>query len=118
MRGSPRYFEALGRAVEARFEAVEARVNPTTGSVLLEGAIDEGELTRTADAEGWFTVTGSALRAPAAGRSLSRVEPRHLAIAGFLGLAAVQAARGQLLAPSVSLVWYALEMWRGDASGA
>jgi hypothetical protein len=128
-RGDRAWFDALALelALVEGIRAVEA--NPLTGSLLIH---HEGSLERLLEqlaARGFVRVESSepreiplprrlAERTAALDAGLRRATAGELdlkgaALLGLLGLALVQAARGQFAGPAVSLLWYASNFVRG-----
>lgn len=130
-RGRAAYFETVRGRLELEPAVRAVQVNARTGSVLLylrEPVNWPQLLARVAQLDLFRLV-----RAPAPGASTRRVQapqvPGRLAELGttssavlalaLLAGAAVQSWRGQIAAPAVTLVWYAMQLLRGaDKGGA
>jgi hypothetical protein len=117
MRGDREYFSEMREALSAVTGIGIVTVSPETASILLEDVtLGDDALEHMARELGWFSIRpkpGRARRAPAAraaqtGRGAGLVgELRPSLVLILLGLAIVQAARGQLMVPALSLLWFA-----------
>jgi hypothetical protein len=118
MRGDDDYFRTVERALAGRFGAATA--NSATASVLLTGRISCLDVRRLGIEQTLFDLTlpvaTAAAEAPvttATGAAVAPTADVAQAAAGILVLfALLQAARGNILAPAVTLLWYALEALR------
>ncbi|MCZ8147127.1 MAG: hypothetical protein O9325_04630 [Roseomonas sp.] len=88
--------------------------NPTTAGLLLRFRGAAEALLAAAAKDGLFRATPPA---PAA-RNPSAAQLAPLGAAAFGFLAALQAARGAVLPPATSLLWYAGNLLRGSPSAA
>jgi hypothetical protein len=117
MRGDRDYFSEMRDALSAVSGIGVVTVAPETASILLEDVtLGDDALEHMARELGWFTIRsspGRARRVPAAhaaqtGRASGIVgELRPSLVLILLGLAIVQAARGHLMVPALSLLWFA-----------
>ena len=111
MRGDTVWFEALGRTLAAALPDCAVAVNAATGSVLMTGRVPEPDTLRRL---GQSTESFDLCRPRATGDSgqrdvsLSAADLRRLSTIVFLILAAVQVARGKVMVPAASFLWYAL----------
>jgi hypothetical protein len=118
------YFEQMSEALEGSDGVTRCQANPMTATVLIEHAAPLEQVLAFAQAQGLFRVDPQQL-GPLPGRvratqGLERIDAelqqwtkgeadlRTLALAGLIGLGVVQLIRGNVLAPAVSLFWYAL----------
>lgn len=121
-RGDRVFFAEVEKTLRRRPEVSRVTVSPPASSLLI---LHEGPLSRILDfcaAEGLFALSGPGVPPLAAEwrRVVRTTEDRLKRGAGgdlaaaaslvFLGLAAVQAARGRLLAPALSLLWYGFSL--------
>lgn len=129
-RGDRAWFDALALELSLSEGILAVDANPLTGSLLIrhEGPLERllGELAErgslhVASLEPQEIPLGRRLaqRAAAVDESLRRASAGELdlagaALLGLLLLALVQAARGQLAGPAVSLLWYASSLARGN----
>jgi hypothetical protein len=136
-RGDAAFFHRVGRALSRSAGVTRLETKPATGSVLIEheGALEP--VLDTARAAGLFEL--AAPPAPAtAGEQLARgtaLLDREVAaltagqvnlgaalFIALVGLGLFQISRGHVLAPAVTLFWYALAslrvFGRGDLGGA
>lgn len=125
MRGDRDFFERLRHELGEQTPGTEVRINATTGTVLMTGAVSSLEDLRHFGRErGWFdlSVDGSASRERHAATVLrtriSGEHARHYLITALLALAILQVARGQVLVPAASLLWYAFDMSSWPARAA
>jgi hypothetical protein len=117
MRGDREYFNEMKDALSAVSGIGIVTVAPETASILLEDVtLGDDALEQMARELGWFRIRptpGRARHAPAAraaltGRGSGIVgEMRPSLVLILLGLAIVQAARGHLMVPALSLLWFA-----------
>lgn len=139
-RGDEPFFHRLRERLSQHPDIQEVRASPRTGGVLVLHRLPLQELLEYAEAEGLFQVTTSRQRASAAAlarRNIRGVERRlleasrgeidshALMMLALAGLTVTQVARGQLLAPASSYLWYLFQMLdiggsadgNGDADG-
>lgn len=120
MRDDAGYFERVREALEGECETV--RIDPRTGSVLLVGMRSPlRDILGSAEADDLFVTSRATQRAGREGELVPFVDramtglfrgPRHWPAemaALMLLLAVIQIARGNIMAPAVSLLWYASE---------
>lgn len=111
MRGDEEYFRAVETGLARQFGAVVA--DSTTGSVLLQGAdVSSAAVGRFATEQGLFELPldQPQPRTERVAASASQIEDWAPAFALlFSVLAAIQFARGRVMAPAVTLLWYALD---------
>ena len=123
-RGATRLLPELASALENIEGVGNVHPNVVTGSLLIEGmSMSIEELQRTAHSKGYLRIVresrdelaDAALTAwwGAAVHVLERAAPLAM-----LGLAVVQAARGQFLPPALSLALYALDASRARNADA
>jgi hypothetical protein len=127
-RNDTAYFSKLAEMIRACPGVGEARVNPLTGSLIVwhEGPFEV--VAAYAEARQMFRVTGPSPAAPLrtqvaegledTSRNLEAVTGGELDLDGMLivgltGLAIQQAIEGNIMAPAVTLLWYALHAARG-----
>lgn len=128
-RGDRAWFDATALELSLLEGILAVDANPLTGSLLIrhEGPLER--LLRELAERGLLRVASLELqeiplarrlaqRAAAVDEGLRRASAGELdlagaALLGLLLLALVQAARGQLAGPAVSLVWYASSLARG-----
>lgn len=105
MRYDEEWFAAAAERLAALPAVRSARANSRTGSLLIQADTDT-DLARIVSDAGLCTVDDEAANG-------TRHWPEIPAGSGlpllFLALAALQLMRGQVMAPAVSLLWYALE---------
>jgi hypothetical protein len=137
-RGDGAYFERVRQALRRSDGVTRCQANPLTGTVLIEHVAPLEQVLGLAQAQELFYVdrTEPAL-VPGqirAAQGLQRIDAelrqltggegdlRTLALAGLIGLGVVQLIRGNVLAPAVTLFWYALMtmhfLQQQDGSGA
>jgi hypothetical protein len=110
MRGDHEYFRVIEQALSSQFPDVA--VNSATGSLLVKGpGISRAALERAAAEHGLFELEQ---REPMAVVASSRpvdvaIRWPEVAAGALAALAVVQALRGRVLAPAVTLAWYAAE---------
>jgi hypothetical protein len=125
MRGDNAYFERLEDAL-ARIEGAGAvSVRARTGSVLLEDfSTGLPAFTRAAREAGWFELIAESAPPERGTRDrgvgpldvltqdldLAALRPSLVLI--LLALAALQVARGQVMVPALTLLWFAFELSR------
>jgi hypothetical protein len=120
MRDDAGYFERARAALEG--ECSEVRVDARTGSILLVGMRSPlTQILGRAAADDLFVLSGDSRRqggqdelVPFVDRAMAGLfrGPRHWPAemaAVMLLLAIIQIARGNIMAPAVSLLWYASE---------
>lgn len=123
------YFSALTQRLAELPGVVEAIATPHTAGVLLRlepgsgtdpvAAIEGAGLLRIVESTRPLSPTLTGMRRAAeridetlAGLTAGVADLRSLTFALLLGLGLIQAARGQLMAPGLSLLWYAFELIR------
>jgi hypothetical protein len=127
MRGDGAYFEGLEEALARMDGAGAVSVRTRTGSVLLEDfAAGLPALRRTAREERWFELVEEPARAKRRSPGPSAVEAltqdldlatlRPSLVLILLALAALQAARGQVMVPALTLLWFAFELSRRSSA--
>jgi hypothetical protein len=123
-RGDPAYFERVSQALARCDGVTHYDVNSMTGSILIEHAAPLEQVLDFAQAEGLFRVQRvDAVPVPGrlrAERGLERIDAqvrqltageadlRTVVLAGLIGMGVLQLVRGEVLAPAVTLFWYAL----------
>ena len=119
MRRQEAWFAAVRDTLAGLDGAGDVQVNPLSASVLLDGIrIDESGLFEIATGRGLFALEAgdNATLSPGPGvldfldefKALPWGGLRRAASLGYLGLAAVQAFRGQVLPPALTLLWYGI----------
>jgi len=116
MRGDAAFFSRLAAAIEGAGVG-NVHANAVTGSILIEGCTTSvEELNALARERGWLQVadapeSAAAILEPALRQWQQTALPRLTRVlpAVVLALAAVQAGRGRLLPPAMSLLLYALD---------
>jgi len=121
------YFSRLAESIMNCPGVEQASVNPITGSLIVRHAVSFEEVVSYAQAQQLFQLTDSPpatrLRARVAqgleetSRNLEKVSGGEvdldgLLIMGLTGLAIHQAIEGNIMAPAVTLIWYALSAAR------
>lgn len=126
-RGETAYFEQVGAELDRHEQVFRVRVNATAGSVLILHQEDAlAAIAEHARRQELFELTQleltreSGLAQSAAGlerldtglrrMTAGELSANTLVFAALVGLALVQAVRGQFAAPAVTLLWYALEL--------
>jgi hypothetical protein len=123
-RGDSTYFERVSQALTRSEGVTHCHANPTTGTILIEHAAPLEQVLRFAEAQQLFCVDRLEPRQVAgrlrAAQGLKRIDAevrqltggeadlRTVALAGLISLGVVQLIRGDVLAPAVTLFWYAL----------
>jgi hypothetical protein len=108
-RGDDAWFEDVRRDLASFPGILRVQANPVTGSLLVRGRdLALRQIPEVAGDRGWFAVD-----APRARRGEARQALRGLATV-FMMLAVIQAARGQIMVPALSLAWYAMEILRWE----
>lgn len=130
-RGDAHYFEQLSDTCRRIGDVATARANPTTASVMVEFAGSEErfleQLQERCDVRIVQTaVTGVLRNMP--GTAVHRkplhlvtgrdINPMFMTAAAVATLGVVQLARGKILAPSATLLWYAMDAYRLSRRGA
>lgn len=111
MRGETEFFTRLRSDLLRELAGSRVTANALTGSVLVEGTgLNLGDLERVGRDRGWFDLSVSAGAEAAAIKALTGEAARRALMAAFLILAVLQIARGQVLVPATSLLWYAFDM--------
>lgn len=112
MRGHDAWFQETTAAIARRPEVSAVSANARTGTILMIGRdLEPASLAELARSAGWFE-----LEAPADPRTGAAPSARGLA-GLMLVLAAVQALRGQVMVPALSLAWFAVELLRWEERG-
>lgn len=120
-RGDSQYFEQLRQAVGAVPGVKQVVVNPLTASVLVlhDDALPLGQLAAqwglklAAAPPQVVERLGSGLQtmdSTLRGVSSGQLDLRGTALLGLLGMGLYQAAQGEVLAPAVTLFWYAFAL--------
>jgi hypothetical protein len=123
-RGDAAYFEQVRQALRRSDGVTRCQANPMTATVLIEHAVPLEQVLGMAQAQGLFradrlepSLVPGRLRAA---QGLERMDAEMqqltngevdlgtLVLAALLGLGVVQLLRGNVLAPAVTLFWYAL----------
>jgi hypothetical protein len=108
-RGDAPWFAATRKALAGFPGVLRVTANPDTGSFLIRGKdLALRRIPEIAEDRGWFALSGPDRSRRPAGDALAGLAPV------FFGLAALQAARGQIMVPALSLLWYALEIVRWE----
>jgi len=111
MRGETDFFARLESDLARELAGSRVAANALTGSVLIEGEHTRlGDLERVGRERGWFDLSVAAGTGEAAMSALSGEAVRRSLVTVFLLLAVMQIARGQVLVPATSLLWYAFDM--------
>ena len=119
MRGDDPYFYRLREALLEQAPGAAISISPTTASILVEDAeLSPHDLARLARERGWFTLimkrdagTEQPLSAGMTGLlGASGATPSLVAI--LVALAILQVARGHVMVPALSLLWFAFELVR------
>ena len=117
MRGDTDFFDRLRGALAGQYPDSAVSVSAVTGSVLMAGVpASLDDLREFGREHGWYELAagedqGSAINGDPVGLSgISRDDARRYMILAFLALAVMQVARGQILVPATSLLWYAFDM--------
>lgn len=126
-KGDEGFFARLREEFAAHPKVEEVAVNALTGSLLLVGGADVGEVAELAEEKGFFRLERAAARASlpqtvaahvkGADRHVRRVFGGDLDLTGltfvlFLGLGLYQIVRGNLAAPAWYVAfWYALMLF-------
>ena len=128
MRGDTGYFDQLSQAMAALEGIGSVTVRPATGSILLEDMRwNLSTLAQLAYERGWFLLDSLPLQRMARtadgpadwlpnDRSLAALRPSLVIV--LLALAAVQAARGQVMVPAIGLLWFAFALARREDAPA
>jgi hypothetical protein len=123
-RGDAAYFERVSRALRRSAGVTHCQANPITGTVLIEHAGPLEQVLGVAQTQKLFCVDrsepGLVPGRVRAAQGLERIDAelqhwtkgeadlRTLALAALIGLGVMQLIRGNVLAPAVTLFWYAL----------
>jgi hypothetical protein len=136
-RGDTAYFERVRQALRRSDGVTRCQANPMTATVLIEHAAPLEQVLGVAHAQELFCVDhlepGLAPGRVRAAQGLGRIDAelqhwtkgeadlRTLALAALIGLGVVQVIRRNVLAPAVTLFWYALmtmHFLQQDGAGA
>jgi hypothetical protein len=123
-RGDAAFFERVSQSLGRSQGVMRCEANPITGSVLIEHTAPLAQVLGLAQAQELFRVdrlepglvpgqvraAEGLERIDADVRQLTRgeVDLRTVALAILIGMGVVQLIRGNVLAPAVTLFWYAL----------
>jgi hypothetical protein len=108
-KGDDDWFADTRRAINQFPGIVRVIGNSATGSFLIRGKdLAVRQIPEVGEERGWFAVRDPARSGGAAADALASLAPV------FLGLAVIQAVRGQIMVPAISLAWYALEIVRWE----
>ena len=126
MRGDANFFERLRQELAEQAPGTRVRFNAATGSVLMTGGGVSSleDLQRFGRERGWFELSldesgeGAPHAATVLRANFSSEEARRYLTFAFLALAILQVARGQVLVPATSLLWYAFDMSTWHARSA
>ena len=127
MRGDAVFFSELEEALATHSGLGNVTVSPATASVLFEDIeLGDRSFERLARAQGWFEVRAPKRQRTARQASHQAVAPGMMAAMRemrpslaliLVALALVQAARGQLMVPALSLLWFAYVLIQDERSG-
>jgi hypothetical protein len=126
MRGDDEFFESVRAVLNREVAQTTVTTTAATGSVLLEGPeLALEDLARIALENRCFTMVSGAAGQSFAPSPLSvetalrRASRPATLVPLLIALALVQAARGQIMVPALSLLWFAFEITRNGqgASG-
>jgi hypothetical protein len=121
MRGDDPYFHRLREALLEQAPGAAVSVSPRTAGVLIEDTeLRPRDLARLAREHGWFTMVSKH------GADRQRPPPLAAGLTDLLGasgatqslaailvaLAILQVARGQVMVPALTLLWFAFELVR------
>lgn len=120
------YFETVVEGLRSCGWITTVQANPATASIVIQHDVELAEIAHYAAASGLFSLTSlapsadSALRGASDGlRAISStvqgmtngvLDAPSLAYAGLVGLALVQALRGNIAGPATTLLWNALTL--------
>jgi hypothetical protein len=108
-RGDDVWFADTRRALAGFPGVLRVAANSDTGSFLIRGKdLALRRIPEIAEDRGWFMLSDSHRHRKPASDALAGLAPV------FFGLAVLQAARGQIMVPALSLLWYALEIIRWE----
>lgn len=108
-RGDEAWFADTRKALAGFPGVLRVTANPGTGSFLIRGKdLALRRIPEIAEDRGWFTLAEPQRHEKPASDALAGLAPV------FFGLAVLQAARGQIMVPALSLLWYALEIIRWE----
>ncbi|MBU1190078.1 MAG: hypothetical protein KKE76_00040 [Gammaproteobacteria bacterium] len=129
-RGQADYFAAVTQTLQDCGGVTSVAANPVTGSLLIEHAQPWADIATYAEAQGLFRIQAARAEAhtPAAQAALGLaamdsavkrvtegdLNARSVILLSLIALAAVQAARGQILGPASTLLWAALSLVRSE----
>jgi len=121
-RGDPEYFAALSENVSRCNGVQRVKVNPSTGSVIVEFSDSTESLVRRLEEEQGLAVArhepaprqNEPVTRPAAFHIVSNRDINPMFMVGTLlaAVGIVQTLRGKILVPSLSVLWYAVEAFR------
>lgn len=104
MRGDTGWFEGVRDGIAAYPGITRVTANPASASLLVEGHdLAVRRIGSLAESQGWFRLEAEA--EPVAGRGGFEVLVPALVL-----LALVQAVRGQIMVPALTLLWYAARL--------
>ncbi|PTB17895.1 hypothetical protein C9I57_25560 [Trinickia symbiotica] len=129
------YFSDLSRRLAQCDGVTDVHASPLTGSVLIRHTTTVDAIATYADRHGLFSLrlprVSSEESAPARAHAMTRREPARITrrkagesnddreraqarrlSATLAGLGTLQTVRGQIMAPAVTLFWYAYDAWR------
>ncbi|MBZ0168078.1 hypothetical protein MELA_02637 [Candidatus Methylomirabilis lanthanidiphila] len=125
-KGDAAYFASLRDKLAALSELpgiqrIEA--NPLTGSILVlhtldPEAIDLGLVAQYSEFNQLFRLQQPPAKqtpAPgnkASGRTAGEIDPKVLAMLGFVGVAVIQLKRGHIMMPAITALWYAYSLMK------
>lgn len=114
-RGDRDFYARIGAEL-LKCEMVQSvEINPMTGSVLVIHVADPEAITRYAEQHGLFRLGG---KRPAPSTDMAPPDMRSLLPPLLIGLGLYQIAQGNVLAPAVSLFWYAFSLLNADTNQA
>jgi hypothetical protein len=127
------FFADVARRLKQCEGIEDVRVNPVTASVLVVHATTVQAIAAFAAQQGLFSIRPERVRSDERARSQavvrhvpsrtgqdedeSRVDKHaRMLSATFAGLGTLQTFRGQVMAPALTLFWYAYDAWRSRPS--
>jgi len=111
------FFDRVCERLAARAEVVAAKANPATASLLIQHYCPLERLYSVAADENLFAVAGRKPAASEAGFANLDFDAARFAVPVLVGLAMLQAVRGNLLSPATSLLSLALAVGSRAAPG-